>query len=226
MEEAELLFHSFLQEAGCLVGVADPLSHATRLARIARNFNSREGPHTWSGEMYTPMAALLQSFASAKKCIHFVSFGLSYFMLRVITVTAQRIPVNGVVVAPSAAIAKLLLDSKESNDEVGGRLDLRPYSSEGGNADTPHQKIVVIDGMLAFKGSANLTDYAWRKARNKNEIIEVVTDYNEVIDLNNKYFSPAWRKAYKPHPKFPESISVNLEFSQTPKQAFDLPMDR
>jgi phosphatidylserine/phosphatidylglycerophosphate/cardiolipin synthase-like enzyme len=56
----------------------------------------------------------------------------------------------------------------------------------------PHQKLVVIDGLLAFKGSANLTTTAWRKARKQHELIEVVTNPAEVMRLNNIYFSRSW----------------------------------
>lgn len=35
----------------------------------------------------------------------------------------------------------------------------------------PHQKVLVVDGLLAFKGSANLTTAGWRKAAEQCEII-------------------------------------------------------
>jgi len=61
------------------------------------------------------------------------------------------------------------------------------------NADElPHQKLVVIDGLMAFKGSANLTQTAWRKAEIGYDEIEVVTNVEKVIDLHNRYFSPVW----------------------------------
>jgi len=56
----------------------------------------------------------------------------------------------------------------------------------------PHQKLVVIDGLLAFKGAANLTLAGWRKAAQGRDVVEVVTDVDEVIDLNNRLFSPIW----------------------------------
>jgi phosphatidylserine/phosphatidylglycerophosphate/cardiolipin synthase-like enzyme len=56
----------------------------------------------------------------------------------------------------------------------------------------PHQKLVVIDGLMGFKGSANLTQTAWRKAEIGYDEIEVVTDVEKVINLHNRYFSPVW----------------------------------
>jgi phosphatidylserine/phosphatidylglycerophosphate/cardiolipin synthase-like enzyme len=58
----------------------------------------------------------------------------------------------------------------------------------------PHQKLIVIDGLLAFKGSANLTLGGWRKAQWGYDEIEVVTDVEKVINLHNRYFSPIWAK--------------------------------
>lgn len=56
----------------------------------------------------------------------------------------------------------------------------------------PHQKLVVIDGLLAFKGSVNLTPTAWRKAALGYDEVEVLTDVEKVINLHNCYFSPIW----------------------------------
>jgi hypothetical protein len=50
----------------------------------------------------------------------------------------------------------------------------------------------VIDGLLAFKGSANLTMTGWRKAEIGHEEIEVITDVKKAIALHNRYFSPVW----------------------------------
>jgi hypothetical protein len=50
----------------------------------------------------------------------------------------------------------------------------------------------VIDGLMTFKGSANLTQTAWRKAEKGRDEVEVVTDVEKVIKLHNRYFSPIW----------------------------------
>ena len=56
----------------------------------------------------------------------------------------------------------------------------------------PHQKLIVIDGLLAFKGSANMTTLGWRKAAKGRDHVEVVSKVGEVIELHNKLFSPVW----------------------------------
>lgn len=50
----------------------------------------------------------------------------------------------------------------------------------------------MIDGLIAFKGSANLTRSAWRKATEQREMIEAVTDPGEIAKLHNRYFSKVW----------------------------------
>src|SRR5262249_21598106 len=52
--------------------------------------------------------------------------------------------------------------------------------------DVPHKKLIVIDGLLAFKGSANLTQTAWRSAEQGMDIIEVVSNISEVSRLHNR----------------------------------------
>lgn len=49
-----------------------------------------------------------------------------------------------------------------------------------------HQKLIIIDGCIAFKGSANASLDAWTGQGN---IIEFLTDYNEIQRLNRKYFA-------------------------------------
>jgi len=60
--------------------------------------------------------------------------------------------------------------------------------------DIPHQKLIIVDGLLAFKGSANLTQTAWRSAERGTDMVEIVTDVQEVGRLNNNFFSPIWGK--------------------------------
>ncbi|GAH10746.1 unnamed protein product, partial [marine sediment metagenome] len=49
-----------------------------------------------------------------------------------------------------------------------------------------HQKLIVVDGSIAFKGSANATLDGWTKQGN---LIEFVTDRQEIQRLNHLYFA-------------------------------------
>jgi len=141
------------------------------------------------------LKALLQSFSLAKSFIHFVSTGYSPFMDGALKLAAQRVEVNGVVSGTSRSIANMLSSDVENVDE-SKKFELRPMLMER-DVDIPHQKLVVIDGLLAFKGSANLYESSWRKAERGQEQVEIVTDVAEVVELNNRFFSTAWVQAAK-----------------------------
>jgi phosphatidylserine/phosphatidylglycerophosphate/cardiolipin synthase-like enzyme len=49
-----------------------------------------------------------------------------------------------------------------------------------------HQKLIVVDGCMAFKGSANATLDGWTR---KGELIEFVNDPLDLRQLNRYYFA-------------------------------------
>lgn len=61
---------------------------------------------------------------------------------------------------------------------------------------------MIVDGLVAFKGSANLTNAGPRRADRGLDISEVVTDFEQVTDLNNKYFAPVLRRITAPEDTF------------------------
>lgn len=60
-----------------------------------------------------------------------------------------------------------------------------------------HQKILIIDGILAFTGSVNLTQEALNKIEGPTpkEHVQAITDIEAVKDLNKRYFSPVFFQA-------------------------------
>jgi hypothetical protein len=46
--------------------------------------------------------------------------------------------------------------------------------------------------LLAFKGSANLSLSGWRKAAEGRDTVDVVTDIDQVIEINNRLLAPIW----------------------------------
>ena len=138
-----------------------------------------------------PLRALLQTISLAKHFIHFTSFGIGDFFIGALKLVAQRISVRGVV---SNVDGERMLDELTAfNDEVPyGSFEIKHFLREGPWHEAPHQKLIVIDGLVAFKGSANLTLNGWRKATRGLDHVEIVTNVNEVIDLHNRLFSPVW----------------------------------
>ncbi|PYV27895.1 MAG: hypothetical protein DMG27_02745 [Acidobacteria bacterium] len=157
----------------------DIIGHSTSLAILAEQARKKsETP---------PLYFLLAALAQAQQFIHFSTFGISLMLIGALKLVAQRVPVRGIV---SNADPHALAELKE--EDAGPRLDVHVYGREATWRDMPHQKLVVVDGLLAFKGSANLTTNAWRNAGKGLDIVEPLTNVGEVIDLHNRYFSPVW----------------------------------
>lgn len=133
---------------------------------------------------------LFEVLARARHFVHFTTYGISHVMVGALKVTSMRVPVYGFA----------------SNVDANTRVELVEMTSEAPNLhakvipsttpaqDAPHQKLIIVDGLLAFKGSANLTNSGLRKADRGLDISEVVTDYEQVTALNNKYFAPVWKR--------------------------------
>lgn len=140
---------------------------------------------------YPLITGLLKAMSLAKKFIHFTSLGISKDFLLALKLASQRIPVKGIVSLTSHQT--YLLPELSNYTHESPNLNIKPMCETIFNWDRiPHQKLIVIDGLIAFKGSANLTLTAWRKAENNLEEIEVITNLDQVIYLHNRYFSPVW----------------------------------
>jgi len=176
----------YLSEMGYGISFDDLMGHAQRLARIASMLNTSD----FLGRRTPPMKILIEALNQAQQFVHFVTYGISDLHIGLIKMVANRINVRGIISN---------IDDRKSREFVNHRdeaplLSIRRY---GVNADckiVPHQKIIIIDGLLAFKGSANLTLNSWRKAGNDRDIIETETNIKKVIELNNRYFSSIWKQ--------------------------------
>ncbi len=175
---------AYLAHKGLDIQFDDLFSHCQQLAQIARSTReSLAAPQAY----YPPMRALFAALQAAECFIHFTTYGISALLLGALKLTAQRIDVRGIVSGvKSDTMARELTDYADE----APRLNVRLFPNE--SQYFPHQKIIVIDGLLAFKGSANMTDFGWRKAALGREVIEPVTDVAEVVDLHNRFFSPVW----------------------------------
>jgi phosphatidylserine/phosphatidylglycerophosphate/cardiolipin synthase-like enzyme len=166
------------------VSFSNPIGHCQVLAGIARQISSKD--HRWR----TLLHSLLQALAESQQFVHFVSFGISWQFVGVLKLAAQKKTVRGVI---SNADRESVSELVEFRDDAP-RLHVHAFGQDKQLQDVPHHKLIIVDGLLAFKGSANLTLPGWRKAEKGLEIIEVVTDIAEVTRLHNEYFSPLWGK--------------------------------
>ncbi len=176
----------YFRNRGLYIRDEQIFDHCRQLAAIAHQVSQ------YSPE-YPPLAGLLQALNCARQFVHFTTFGISKDFLLVLKFIAQRIPVRGVV-ALTPDQSRILLELKNSELEAPNLCIKVACSSSNTWEDLPHQKLIVIDGLMAFKGSANLTTTAWRKAASFYEVVEVVTEVDKVILYHNRYFSRTWAK--------------------------------
>lgn len=166
----------------------DMFAHARSLASVVLSSNSQI-----SGQWPT-MRLLLEAMSRAKLFVHFTSWGISHVLIGALKATSMHVPVYGIVSdVASSAKAELTQYPKESP-----RLTVQVIPSSQAIYDAPHQKIVVVDGLLAFKGSTNLTNAGMRRADRALDVTEVETNVGRVIKLNNKYFAPVWKSITAP----------------------------
>jgi hypothetical protein len=194
----------YLEQEYCSIKFDDIIEHGKQLARAAyqiRNCNL---------EVVPPLRILFEALSNAQQFVHFTTTGISHMIIGALKMVAQRVSVCGIVSNVEAAtLAELVNFGMEAPN-----LTIRAYGSEASWRDMPHQKLVVIDGLLAFKGSANLTQNAWRKAAQGRDEVEVVTNVEEVINLHNRYFSPIWAELVDQHHDEPDLVRYMKRWSQ------------
>jgi hypothetical protein len=182
----------YLEDQSLRLEFQDIIAHSRTLAGIAHHMRGfAKSPQSYFFKEYPPMRCLLDSLQAAQKFVHFITYGMSLQLLGAISITGLRVPVRGVVSNVSSSLAE---EVAKFGEEIPN-LTLKLYEKSANPRDweaAPHQKVIVVDGLLAFKGSANLTVDGWRKAAQGLDFIEVVTDVKEVTDLHNTLFSRVW----------------------------------
>lgn len=159
------------------------MAHATDLAKLAVELRESTGDNP-------PLRVLMKLLLASRSFIHVMSFNFDEFTLALLEMAAQRTSIAATFSGVDPKRQTLL-------EQVGVEAPSLEYRVEGTKADIGdqnHGKLIVIDGLLAVIGSPNLTRPAWRKAAANMEIVEVVSDISRVADLNNRYFSPLWRR--------------------------------
>ncbi|MFB2918149.1 MULTISPECIES: phospholipase D-like domain-containing protein [Aerosakkonema] len=184
VEQYSLIRSHFRKQQLYINDIDNIFQHCQNLAEIA--YKVRQ--HT---PEYSPCTGLLDALDLAQRFFHFITFGISPQFLGALKLKARRIPIRGIVSLSSDqfSLRRELQDYQNEAQNLTIKL-VQPSSSNWG--DLPHQKLGVVDGLLTFKGSVNLTPTAYRKAGNFYDEVEVLTDVSKVIEHHNRYFSPIW----------------------------------
>lgn len=181
---------NYLEGEDMGIQFADVMKHSRTLATIARNARQHQSPQP-ERRTYPPVRALFEALLAAQQFVHFVSYGTSTMFVGALKMVAQRVAVRGLI----SNADKYAIEELQTYAFEAPKLDVKLFT-RGTEPDSwgsaPHQKLIVVDGLLAFSGSANLTVTGWRNAAKGRDSIEVVTDVSKVIDLHNRLFSPIW----------------------------------
>lgn len=175
----------YLRIEGLSIDFDDVIAHSQRLARLVVSATRQTGV---GYKPWPTMRLFLAALAEAKAFVHFASYGISHQMLGALKLTSMRVPVCGWA---SNVEANTRSEMEEWPTETPG-FKAKAINSQHWLQAVPHQKLVIIDGLLAFTGSANLTNSGMRQVDRAFDIQNVVTDLSEVRKLNNTYFSKIW----------------------------------
>lgn len=174
---------------GLVISHKDLFAHATVLAKLVRNSRATRLHEAWP-----TMRLFFEAISRAQYFVHFSSWGMSHIMIGALKLASMRVPVYGFVSNVESHVRTELTEFPTEAPNLHAKV----VASERAAFDAPHQKIVIIDGLLAFKGSTNLTNAGMRRADRGLDLSEVTTEYSQVTELNNKFFAPVWRRLTAP----------------------------
>lgn len=155
-----------------------------------------------SRPQYRPLNHLIEALTMGKHFIHVVTESIDKFFLGMLALKfyEKDIEIHILVWHPNKLYEDLSKLWKHSVLLKGYERGNRPFTRgiQIKTVSKAHQKMVIIDGQIAFKGSANATLDGWTEQGN---IIEFSTDLNDIQILNRNYFSKYVLKKIKPQNK-------------------------
>ena len=132
---------------------------------------------------------LLQALSVARYYVHFLSYGLSPEFIGALNMTAMRVPVSGVISNADAALCAAM----SSASAQAPLFDTRCFPTPTTWTASPHERLIVIDGVLALSGPVSLTTHSWRDHSLHNRGgLRVEMDPRRVSKLNNQHVVPLW----------------------------------
>lgn len=185
--------YDYLREEKLTIDHKDLVPHSMALAKVIRSSRGDKYHDPWP-----TMRTFFEVISRASYFVHFSSWGISHQMIGALKMASMKVPVYGFV---SSVEAHARAELTEYPTEAPN-LTARVVPTDQGAWDAPHQKLLIIDGLVAFKGSTNLTNAGARKADRSLDLSEVVTDFAQVATLNNRYFAPVWKRLSAPDDTF------------------------
>ncbi len=143
---------------------------------------------------------LLKIIQQARKFVHFSTWYTTQEFYDEITGFSDSVAIRGIVGdSKSNQLARYVVTDLEENSKRGHPKNADIIFQTGKHHGfRSHIKLIIIDGIIAIRGSANLAKYAWDNLLPRNEdgilipgeMIDVIATPQEVMRLNNTYFAP------------------------------------
>ena len=168
-----------------------------------REFRNKMPPKPWSypRDVLPKSKALYTAIAKAEQFIHILTFGnqVGHGLTAALAMAAAR----GVSVRVLSGTPGFANGNKEAlkneaglNYWYGTHFRRVPKDPENSFSGQPHHKLYVIDGMLAFYGSANSSDWGINGMLpdTLTDNLELYTDMKWIHEKHNELFSFWWTK--------------------------------
>ena len=169
--------------------ISRSVSDVQKLARIAR----RLPPYSSVERMSSPLASLHQSLGLTRHFVHFLTYSIDTAFLGALSILVQNgVQVRGIVGNRCHEIITSTSETFMQEFWLDFVIAMEGYNTH--SVDINHTKLIIIDGLLAFHGSANLTMNGWAKASggSMSESVQVTANTAKVIEWNNKMFAKKW----------------------------------
>jgi len=139
---------------------------------------------------YRPLDYLIQSLNRTKHFIHIVTESIDGFFIGMLAMKYYEsdIEIHIIVWHPQKMYPDLKRLMEHSVFIKGYERGVRPFA-RGILVETiseAHQKLIILDGCIAFYGSANTTLDGWTRL---GELIRFTNDQEEIQNLNRNFFS-------------------------------------
>lgn len=137
---------------------------------------------------------LFSAISNAHKFINFTSYGISQIILGALMAASTRgVCVRGIVT--NVTNSDTIELARNFRNQNGNFFKVMMFEGEYSQSiRLPHSKLMIVDGLFSFKGSANFTISAMEKSDQNLEIFETTTDKYQIRNLNNIFFSYPWER--------------------------------
>lgn len=174
-------FGDYLSAIGCSIRIDDAEEQRARLPQWVGSIEtaSEPGPRK--------VADLLEELVPhARAFIHLTLMRLTPAVYRVLAGAERNVPVRVMCLAADEDVHR----EARSAGERQSRLEIR--FTEGTSTDIPHDKILVVDGLVAITGNSGIRGKMPHPRAEIWESVRADTDPERIISLNNLLFSPLW----------------------------------